>query len=189
MTAGAVLCGGRSARMGTDKAFVEVDGVAMVERVAGALAAGGCDPVVLVGGDSVLLARFGWAVVPDRFPGEGPAGGVVTALEALRGPGAGERMVIASCDLPLLDAPTVVTVAAALDGAEAAVAVTDSWQLSLTAWRASAREAVTEAWDGGARSLRDLVAAVAHVEVAVAPAGVRNVNTPQDLSAADGATR
>ena len=45
--------------MGTDKAFVEVDGVAMAERVATALVAGGCEPVVLVGGDHVLLARLG----------------------------------------------------------------------------------------------------------------------------------
>lgn len=189
MTAGAVLCGGRSTRMGTDKALVEVDGVAMVQRVAGALAAGGCDPVVLVGGDSVLLARFGWAVVPDRFPGEGPAGGVLTALEAVRALGSADRMVIASCDLPLLDAPTVAAVAAALDGAQAAVAVTDAWQLSLTAWRASVDEVVTTAWAEGARSLRELVVAVPHVEVPVAPAALRNVNTPQDLSDAEGTTR
>jgi len=175
--------------MGTDKAFVEVDGVAMVERVATALAAGGCDPVVLVGGDTVLLARFGWPVVPDRFPGEGPVGGVVTALEAVADLATGERLVVASCDLPLLDAATVVALADALDGSGAAVAVTDTWQLSLTAWRSSARDAVTQAWEEGVRALRELVVAVPHVEVAVAPEAVRNVNTPDDLSAADGTTR
>ena len=41
MTAGAVLCGGQSRRMGTDKAVVEVDGVAMVERVAEDVGVGG----------------------------------------------------------------------------------------------------------------------------------------------------
>ena len=44
MTAGAVLCGGQSRRMGTDKAVVEVDGVAMAERVAEAVGVGGVPP-------------------------------------------------------------------------------------------------------------------------------------------------
>ena len=103
MTAGAVLCGGSSRRMGTDKAFVEVDGVAMAERVAaGARRGGGCDPVVFVGGDTALLARFGRERLPDRYPGEGPVGGVLTALRAV-----GDDVVVAACDLPLLDAGTV----------------------------------------------------------------------------------
>lgn len=178
--------------MGTDKAFVEVDGVAMVERVADTLAAGGCDPVVMVGGDTVLLARFGRPVVPDRFPGQGPVGGVLTALDAaaeLAGPVAGSRLVIASCDLPRLDAATVASLAAAVDACDAAVAVTDTWQLSLTAWRASVRDVVAQAWEDGVRSLRELVTAVEHVEVPVDAAALRNVNTPEELSAADGTTR
>ncbi|MET0580139.1 MAG: NTP transferase domain-containing protein, partial [Ilumatobacteraceae bacterium] len=80
MTAGAVLTGGSSRRMGTDKAFVEVDGVPMAERVAAALSGGGCSPVSYVGGDVALLARFGRTVHADRFPGAGPLGGVLTAL-------------------------------------------------------------------------------------------------------------
>ena len=51
MTAGAVLCGGASRRMGTDKAFVEVGGQPMAERVAAALEEAGCAPVVFVGGE------------------------------------------------------------------------------------------------------------------------------------------
>jgi molybdopterin-guanine dinucleotide biosynthesis protein A len=69
------------------------------------------------------------------------------------------------------------------------VAVTDRWQLSLTAWRASARDDVRRAWDTGVRSLRELVGAVASAEVPVAPTAVRNVNTPAEWSAAERATR
>ena len=70
MTTGAVLCGGASRRMGTDKALVEVDGVPMAERVAGALHAGGCAPVVFVGGDG---ARAGPRSDDRRSPTGGPA--------------------------------------------------------------------------------------------------------------------
>jgi molybdopterin-guanine dinucleotide biosynthesis protein A len=185
VTAGAVLCGGRSRRMGTDKAFVEVHGVAMFERVAAALDAAGCAPVVLVGGDAALLARSGRPTVSDEWPGEGPAGGVLTALDAV----ADELVVVASCDLPLLGAAAVrqVVDAAGADAAVGvAVAVTDRPQLSLTCWRRSvALAAVRARWDSGGRSLREMVAAVPSVEVPVAPEPLRNVNTPQELSGAE----
>jgi molybdopterin-guanine dinucleotide biosynthesis protein A len=187
VTAGAVLCGGGSRRMGTDKAFVEVDGIAMVERVAAALEAGGCAPVVLVGGDGALLARFGRPVVADRHPGEGPAGGVLSAIAAVDA----DVVVVASCDLPLLDGPTVAAVARGLDepSVAAAVATTDRWQLSLTAWRVGPVAALASAWESGVRSMRDLVSAVPHVEVAVPIVALRNVNTREELSAAEDASR
>jgi len=175
--------------MGTDKAFVEVDGVPMVERVAKALEAGGCDPVVLVGGDGVLLSRFGRPVVADTFPGQGPAGGVLTALGTVDDTAV--AVVVASCDLPALDGSTVALIAAALDGAgpDAAVAVTDRWQLSLTAWRSAAAPVVVSAWASGVRSLHELVAAVRHVEVTVPADSLRNVNTPDELADADQVAR
>ncbi len=80
---GAVLAGA-SRRMGPgiDKALVEVGGVAMARRVADALRAGGAEPVVAVGGDRSALGRIGLDGVDDRHPGEGPLGGVCTALAA-----------------------------------------------------------------------------------------------------------
>ncbi|MGA1077227.1 MAG: molybdenum cofactor guanylyltransferase, partial [Ilumatobacteraceae bacterium] len=53
---GVVLAGGASRRMGTDKAFVAVDGRSMVLRVADALVSGGCGPLVCQGGDPRRLA-------------------------------------------------------------------------------------------------------------------------------------
>ena len=40
-----LLAGGRSSRMGRDKALIEVGGVACIARVASALAAAGCEPI------------------------------------------------------------------------------------------------------------------------------------------------
>jgi molybdopterin-guanine dinucleotide biosynthesis protein A/rhodanese-related sulfurtransferase len=173
--------------MGTDKAFVEVGGIAMAARVAAALEAAGCDPVRLIGGDSVLLERLARPAVPDDFPGQGPGGGVLTALRTA----ADDHVVVASCDLPALDVATVtaLTTALAERSVDVAVAVTDRWQLSLTAWRTAAAPALHEAWAGGARALHELVAAVPHTEVPVASDALRNVNTPAELSAAEGGTR
>ena len=64
------------------------------------LRAVGCAPVVLVGGDAAPLGALGATLVDDVTPGEGPAGGIISALRAL-GVSA-DRVLIASCDLPYL---------------------------------------------------------------------------------------
>ncbi|HLM64354.1 MAG TPA: molybdenum cofactor guanylyltransferase [Acidimicrobiales bacterium] len=84
----AVLCGGASRRMGQDKAFLVVEGEAMVVRVARALRGAGAGEVVAVGGDAAGLRGLGLAHLPDDHPGDGPLGGVLTALR-LVGAGSG----------------------------------------------------------------------------------------------------
>ena len=81
---GAVLCGGASRRMGVDKAAVEVDGTPMARRVGDVLAAAGCSPVIAIGGDPTALGHLGLDVVDDGFPGQGPLGGILTALSRWR---------------------------------------------------------------------------------------------------------
>ena len=79
---GAVLCGGASRRMGRDKATLVLDGRPLAVRVADELAAAGALRVEAVGGDAEALVRAGLVHRPDRWPGEGPLGGIVTSLEA-----------------------------------------------------------------------------------------------------------
>lgn len=76
--AGFALAGGRSSRMGQDKALLQLSGVTLVERCLGKLRAV-CDPVAIAGG-STELQRFAH-IVPDETPGCGPLGGIVAALE------------------------------------------------------------------------------------------------------------
>jgi molybdenum cofactor guanylyltransferase len=168
--------------MGTDKAFVEVDGVAMAERVARAMAAGGCEPVAFVGGDSVGLARFGRPTHADRWPGEGPLGGVLTALAAA----GGDDVVVAACDLPFLDGPTVRRILDAVpdrggQAVDVVVARTQRLEPALAWWAAAAGEDLARRWDGGVRALHEVIGALRRVEVAVDGAVVRNVNRPSDL--------
>ena len=183
MTAGAVLCGGTSRRMGTDKAMVEVGGVAMAERVARALAAGGCVPVAFIGGDRAALSRFGRPVHADRWPGEGPLGGVLTAL-AVAG---GDDVVAAACDLPFLDGATVATVLAAATAGgreqrvDVVVATTVRLEPALAWWSAAAHDDIARRWDRGMRALHEVIAELRSVEVPVEPAALRNVNAPSDL--------
>ena len=83
--------------MGTDKAFVEVGGVAMVARVASALAAAGCAPVACSSTATPrLLARTALPTVADR--GRRRAGRrVVTGLTAIRPTSSSSRRVTSRC--------------------------------------------------------------------------------------------
>jgi molybdopterin-guanine dinucleotide biosynthesis protein A len=76
--AGFVLAGGRSSRMGQDKALLTLGGEPLVQRAVRKLSAI-CAEVAIAGG-SEDLARFG-RVIPDKSPGCGPLGGIVSALE------------------------------------------------------------------------------------------------------------
>jgi molybdopterin-guanine dinucleotide biosynthesis protein A len=168
--------------MGTDKAFVEVDGVAMAERVARALVAGGCEPVAFVGGDSVGLARFGRPTHADRWPGEGPLGGVLTALDAAHG----DDVVVAACDVPFLDGPTVRQLLRAVadrggDLVDVVVARTERLEPALAWWSAAAAEEIARQWARGERALHQAIGALRRVEVTVDGAVLRNVNSPSDL--------
>lgn len=166
---GVVLAGGASRRMGTDKAFLQVDGVAMVAHVAGALREGGCASVWCQGGDAPRLAELGLTVRPDRRPGEGP----VTAIaEALADPSAAAGVVVAACDLPGL---TGAAVAALTARPGPAVLVADG-RPGLVVWLPAGSRVRP-----GPRRFSDLLAALGAEHVDVPSAVLRNVNTPADL--------
>lgn len=183
---GAVLCGGSSTRMGADKAAVQVRGVPMARLVADALSAGGCRHVVAVGGAG---DGHGLEVLPDRAPGEGPLGGVVSILESFAGTGSGPdpqrpgAVMMVSCDLPFLDGATVAALLrrAAADDVDLVVATTDRVEPMVAVWSLRALPVVRRAFEAGERSIRRVVPLLDVVFVPVDPRAVRNVNTPADL--------
>src|SRR6267378_1710525 len=101
MIAGYVLAGGGITRFGQDKALVEFDGKPMLARMVELLwGVAKSTKVVAVCGK---YERFGVELVEDRWPGEGPLGGIITALEDAVGSAArAEWNLILSCDMPFL---------------------------------------------------------------------------------------
>lgn len=179
MTAGVVLTGGRSSRMGTDKALVELDGVPMAVRVAAALRDAGCDPVWCQGGDLAALGSLGLDARPDPEPHAGPLSGIEAALRAA----APDDAVVAACDLPDLDAATVSTlVRAGATGGPPVVAAADADGAHLVAWwSARSAERLERLRTAGVFSYREALTTLGAQLVRVAPTAVRNVNRPTDL--------
>ena len=180
-TAGAILTGGESRRMGRTQALVEVDGVAMAVRVADALRSAGCLDVVYVGGDPAELAALGVPVIADEQPGEGPIGGVMTALRHFS---TCDLVVVAACDLPFLDAESVSSlVRAGVENIEADVVVgmTTRVEPMFAVWRTSALPAIEHHFERGVRALHRVIDEL-HVARHSIPASIlRNVNRPGDL--------
>jgi molybdenum cofactor guanylyltransferase len=181
-----VLCGGGSRRFRADKALAEVGGRPMAERVCAVLQAAGCVPVVVIGGDrDRLVAATGCDYVADTWPGEGPLGGVIDALRAVRERGV-RGVVVAACDLPDLTVDAVVAVAG---GSRPRVADADRPHPSLTYWPADVAEQLSALFGAGIRSLHEALDATGALSAAVDPAALRNVNRPADLANRAGARR
>jgi len=176
-----VLCGGSSRRMGRDKAWVELNGRSIAERVFSAVNDAGAAPAMSVGGDVDRLASVGFDAYSDLHPGEGPLGGVITGLRA--SPHA--LTFVCAVDLPWLSAEVVRSVVAAATAGRAPVsaALLDrSPQLLTAAYRAEALPILERAFSAGERALWRAAEPLEVVGVTdLDSRALRDVDTPRDL--------
>ena len=114
--AGWVLAGGRSTRMGRDKALLDLGSGPLAARAAG-LVAQACGNATVVG-DPARYANLGFPAIPDNQPGLGPLSGIEAALAATDS----DWNLIVACDMPLLNPAIFEALFAALaDGGDCAL--------------------------------------------------------------------
>lgn len=94
---GVILAGGKSSRMGRNKAFLDFKGRSIIEHTID-LFKPLFPEVILVTNTPVKYANLGIKVVTDIFPHKGPLGGIYTALFY----SSYDYSFIASCDMPFL---------------------------------------------------------------------------------------
>ncbi len=97
-TTGVVLAGGRSTRLGQDKALLRLTGgqtmlEATIERLRSLV-----DEVIVVADDARRFGALPAAVVPDAYPGAGALGGIYSGLVAAQH----EHVLAVACDMPFL---------------------------------------------------------------------------------------
>ena len=157
MIAGYVLAGGASSRFGGDKALAEIGGrpmlVRMIELVRGVA------KNVCVIGDPKKYETFEVPVLADRWPGEGPLGGIITAL--LHGresePGC-EWNLIVSCDMPFLTEAWLGFLAHRTKSSDASVIFPRSAsgpEPLCACWRAEAAQTLQATFESGTRKVMD----------------------------------
>lgn len=140
--------------MGTDKAFLEIDNLTMLQRVACALHQAGAASVLVVGGDRRRVADLGMPHVVDMWPSQGPLGGIITALHNI----SAETVAVLSCDLTQPQPSAVEALLGHLRGADVAVPVCAGQPQWLHAvWRRSALGALQGSFAAGVRAPRHAV--------------------------------
>ena len=185
----AVQAGGRSSRMGRDKALIPLGGIPLIEHVL-RRTAGLAKEVLITTNRPTDFAYLGVRLVLDREPGAGALPGLLTALEAAHG----ETVLLLACDLPFVCRPLLEHL---LSRAPEAQVVVPQWNDSLEPLHAvysrSCADAVRAAVQAGQQRVIDLLPRVTQrvvdeTEIAqFDPDGWSffNVNTPKDLAQAE----
>jgi molybdopterin-guanine dinucleotide biosynthesis protein A len=168
--------------MGRDKALLVVEGRPLAGRVAHALETAGAARVEAVGGDGPALVAAGLVHRADRWPGEGPLGGIVTALTA---PGAEDVVVVAACDLVAPDPSAVRHLVERLlaSGADVAVPVVDGRHQWLhAAWQRRVAGVLCDLFAAGERSVAGAVLGLRVLDVGDLPAAaLHDADRPEDI--------
>lgn len=186
---GIVLAGGRSRRMGTDKAVLDFCGRRMIDVVTGRLQEI-ADRIVVVTKKRADVAPLDAIVIEDEQPYAGPLPALIAGLRAT----GTERNVVVACDMPLLNVDLLRGLCDALDDeVDAVVPLTDAGPEPLhAAFGDCAVEPLLASIAAGERSLRG---ALGRLRVRwftedewreIDPDGrsFLNVNTPEELQTA-----
>lgn len=186
MLRAAVLAGGRSSRMGQDKALLQFEGNSLLERAVALLRSTGADEVFVSGRPEHPLG------VSDLLPHCGPPGAVLSLLTALhkRNQLDGAPLLMIPVDMPLLTLPTLQLLLAGNNPCHGVrfcnqifpciLPASDSLHQHLQQLFADERHL------GGQRSLRALLEfsqALAVDDAAIPPREFRNFNTPEEWRA------
>ena len=192
--AGYVLAGGGSTRFGRDKALIEFDGQPMLLRMRELLHS-------VVGDVKVIAAPGKYAEIgvtseADRWPGEGPLGGIITSLQlAARSQCTSQWNLIIGCDMPFLTREWLAHLAKQAQAGTAEVVVprsTSGLEPLCACWRTSANTKLQRAFEEGIRKVTDAMKRL-DMEVLDDPDWTRfdtagrlfwNMNTPADYDEA-----
>ncbi len=94
----AIMAGGKSSRMGRDKAFVHFQGRPMIEIVKERVSGLG-DELILITNKPTEYAHLGLPMYEDLYKDHGPLAGIYTAVTQATHP----HTLIVACDMPWLN--------------------------------------------------------------------------------------
>jgi molybdopterin-guanine dinucleotide biosynthesis protein A len=187
---GFILAGGRSSRMGRDKARLELDGREFVARIAEALAAISHNIRIVSAPEAARALNI--ANVADRTPGWGALGGLETAVCVSET----DWAAVAACDLPFVTGALFERLSELRENFDAVVPVQEDGRpqpLCALYYRPVCAEVAERLITENERRPRALLAQVKTrwvqpaelADLAGAGRFFLNINTPDDLAQAE----
>ena len=185
---GVILAGGNARRMGgADKALLPLGGRPLIAHVLDRLEPQVERVLISANGDPARFQGFGCRVLPDAAP-QGPLSGILAALTAAAGMGA-THVVSTPCDTPFLPGDLVPQLMLAAEGTPSGLALaadptgdhpaTAIWPVGLVPALAAFLA------EGEAKVTRFTAAHQAARARFPDPRAFLNLNTPEDLAAAE----
>lgn len=180
---GVILAGGKSRRMGRDKATLAVGGESLFSRIETVL--GRCFSRRLIAGERPDLAGVDLPCYPDLYPGSA-LGGLYTGLYHSATP----YVFVAPCDLAAPQEAVIRTLVGERHGYDAVVIRTEAgWEPLFAVYAKSILPVLRQRLERNELSIQQFldtlrVRAVGGSELPPGwEAGLRNLNTPEDLRA------
>ncbi len=180
-----ILAGGRSRRMGSNKALLDFGGrpmiSVMIERVRPLT-----DRIIISSNDESIYRFLNIPVVPDLFPECGPLGGFHAAMLST----ACSLYLMLACDLPNLRASMLSKLVALVDGFDAAIPRTGEgfFHPLCAVYRRTCLPSIEKALQQGSTKVIETflndtlkVRWVGPEEGTFQESDLANINTPEDL--------
>jgi len=175
----AILCGGASRRMGSDKARLpHPSGGTLLERAA-ALAASCCEEIVLLSGER-RYPELGLRELADAEPDCGPLGGLVAAMCHTHT----EGVLLFAVDMAGLETEHLVNLIAAFRSGRGEPVVARGASRrhpTLSVWAPESLQVLQSALEKGQLALHPLLDELGAREVELPDAALINWNRPEDL--------
>ena len=182
---GVVLCGGSGARLGdADKPMTRIKGRRLVEYVIAALTPQVDRFVISCGRDRASYETLGYPAVSDLRPGDGPLGGIVSALPYIET----DWILTHPGDAPFADASLVARLAPAAETSGVAVPRAGDYRQNLVLLISHSKaESLARFYRDGGRAVRHWLDdhGVESVDMTDVADSFFNVNTAADLAACE----
>lgn len=183
---GFIQAGGRSLRMGTNKALVDFGGAPLIARSINLLKQTTLKQAIITS-EPELYAGLGLKCLPDYRPGLGPLSGICSALIHSNT----DLVVVVACDMPFLRPALIEYLLEHADAADVVVPCDHQGYLQPLAavYRKSCLETAHSLIEGGRLSPKALFESVKTVQIAFDKLReldghelfFANVNTPEEL--------